>query len=582
MGLFLSASSDFDAKYLKKNIIYKLNADGSSMIEYYSKVKLHTYRASNRLFGESFIKYNPDFQKLDVLLSKTTMKDGKIVNSPKNAFNEVLPFLAKKFPVFAGLKEMVVTHVGIERGAVIELKYRLYTKPGFNTYFSGLQYLSELFPMKELKVKVIIPKNKKLKFYLSKNEKLLKKKITENHIEYSLLLKDVDHFSKEPMDNRSRDFFVFSDAENLAEIFPARYSSTDIPDGLLKPVTKILNSTTSNLERLFKIQKIVVSDFDFCRLNSELTGNRVRKIKQVYKSNYATSMEKAFMLSEVLKANGIKNDIIASFEKEQILKKVPSLSIIKAFYIKVNDLCDFPVFIDPIHLQSGSMPKGLIGQSYYNLKTGKFGSVEKPDYSKNKIEISGDIELKGVKYKGKLMVKLTGANFDYKSSLKGKKYIKKSLSKFINISKILKFKILAVSVNSMTAKVKLEGKILKTLQKGYLIFKGINFQPVSPGNSFLKKRLNKMILSGTQVFKLNLNIKYPETLSIDYMVKNKKIENSLGVFVNNIKKVSKGLIHLECIRGIKKAIINPDEYSKIKSILDYSNIEKPLLIFKEK
>lgn len=400
-GLSLLASSDFDAKYLKKDITYKLNSDGSSMIEYYSKIKLHTYRAANRLFGESFIKYNPDFQKLEVLLSKTTMKDGKIVNSPKNAFNEVLPFSAKKFPVFAGLKEMVVTHVGIERGAVIELKYRLHTKPGFNTYFSGLQYLSELFPMKELKVKVIIPKNKKLRFYLSKNEKLLQKKITENDIEYSLLLNDVEHFSKEPMDNRSRDFFVFSDAENLSEIFPARYSSTDIPDGLLKSVKKILNSTTSNLEKLFKIQTIVASDFDICRLSSELTGNRVRKIKQVYKSNYATTIEKAFMLSEVLNANGIKNDIIASFEKEQTLKKVPSLTIIKAFYIKVTDLCDFPVYIDPIHLQSGSMPKDLIGQSYYNLKTGKFGSVKKTDYSKNKIEISwrNRLEINPFKYK---------------------------------------------------------------------------------------------------------------------------------------------------------------------------------------
>ena len=202
------------------------------------------------------------------------------------------------------------------------------------------------------------------------------------------------------------------------------------------------------------------------------------------------------------------------------------------------------------------------------------------EYNKNKTEISGDITLKGLKYKGRLIVKLSGVNFDYKSSLSLKKYIKKSLSKLMNVSKILKLKVISFSVNSIKAEVKLEGKLLKSIKKGFLVFPGIKFHPLTKYDSFLKKRFTPLILNNAQGLELRLKIKYPETMNIDYMIKDRNIENDFGVFVNKVHKISKGLISLKYIHGIKKSIINPDEYSQIKDIIDIVNTEKPLLIFK--
>ncbi|PLX24177.1 MAG: hypothetical protein C0600_13375, partial [Ignavibacteria bacterium] len=120
-----------DAVYLERVHEYVLNADGSTTYTYSHKLKLLTPYAFSRAYGESFITYNPDWQKLEILRSKTTMRDGQQVESPFNAFNEVLPRPAANAAPFSHLKEMVVTHTGVESGAVIDFAYRIHTKAGF-------------------------------------------------------------------------------------------------------------------------------------------------------------------------------------------------------------------------------------------------------------------------------------------------------------------------------------------------------------------------------------------------------------------------------------------------------------------
>jgi len=73
---------------------YTLNADRSITYQYKHRLRLLTSFAFTRQYGESFITYNPLFQKLDVIQSETVMAGGKKVPSPINAYNEVLPGFA--------------------------------------------------------------------------------------------------------------------------------------------------------------------------------------------------------------------------------------------------------------------------------------------------------------------------------------------------------------------------------------------------------------------------------------------------------------------------------------------------------
>jgi hypothetical protein len=120
--------ANYDAVYNKLSKTYTLNPDGSIEYSYSKELKLQTYRAFHNLYGETFIVYNPEYQELKINKVQTIMADGKKVNAPSNAFNEVLPGFAAGAPAFNGLREMVVTHPGTERNAVLLIDYTILTK----------------------------------------------------------------------------------------------------------------------------------------------------------------------------------------------------------------------------------------------------------------------------------------------------------------------------------------------------------------------------------------------------------------------------------------------------------------------
>ncbi len=153
-----------DARFLDIEISYRLQNDGSWDMECRQRVRLDTYFAVNRALGETFIVTNPDFQKLEVLKSETTMADGRKVASPANAFNEVLPRAAHGFADFSHLREMVVTHTGLERGAIVELQYRIHTQPGFLPVFSGREPLTRDFPVDRYRLAITIPAGESLRY----------------------------------------------------------------------------------------------------------------------------------------------------------------------------------------------------------------------------------------------------------------------------------------------------------------------------------------------------------------------------------------------------------------------------------
>ena len=112
-----------DALYHTIKKEYTLHEDGSIDYRYTHDLEIRTHIAFNRMYGETFVVFNPEFQDLEVHKSVTTMRDGKEVPSPENAFNEVLPRWAAGAPDFNHLREMVITHTGLETGSTIHLDY---------------------------------------------------------------------------------------------------------------------------------------------------------------------------------------------------------------------------------------------------------------------------------------------------------------------------------------------------------------------------------------------------------------------------------------------------------------------------
>jgi hypothetical protein len=152
-----ASQSNADAVYESMEHTWELLNDGSTVYIYRHTLKYLSYYAFNRAYGESFIIYDPNWQKLDVTRSITTMADGKKVESPFNAYNEVLPGWAAASAPYLHLREMVVTHAGLEVGATVDFEYSISTRKGFMPGLSGQVIFGSRSPITSLTVNVIVP-----------------------------------------------------------------------------------------------------------------------------------------------------------------------------------------------------------------------------------------------------------------------------------------------------------------------------------------------------------------------------------------------------------------------------------------
>ena len=158
------SAEEGDAVYKKIIHEYTLNPDGSSEYREYKEIKLLSHLSFHRMYGETFIIFDPAYQELEINEAYTIMADGQRVDVPDNAFNEVLPRAASHAPAYNRLREMVVTHTGLEVGATIYLDYTLKTKAGFMPAFMGEEFIKDIVPINERQVIIRIPADRELQY----------------------------------------------------------------------------------------------------------------------------------------------------------------------------------------------------------------------------------------------------------------------------------------------------------------------------------------------------------------------------------------------------------------------------------
>jgi len=329
-----------DAVYLKQVKEYTLNVDGSYSYHYYHKLLYNTYQSINRYYGETFVVFNPEFQTLKVSKSITEMADGKVVKSPDNAFNEVLPFAAADAPAYNHLREMVITHVGLERGAVVELEYEIQTKPGFVQFLSDKISLNESSPVKDLEIIVKVPKGTSLNSNLINQTKDLKytKTTTGDFDVYSWKAKNIVAISHEPLQAEGlADYSILTfstiDFKAMHDYLKGVLSNTLTPDDASK---KLIACEAKGWEKVEKIQKQVAGNINTYGVTPQFTGLRFRSPEEVWKSNGGTEGEKAILLTEMLKLAGFNAQIALAGYAHNLNKEVGCPSALDRVFVKVE------------------------------------------------------------------------------------------------------------------------------------------------------------------------------------------------------------------------------------------------------
>ncbi len=323
-----------DAVFEKITKEYTLNQDGTIGYHYFKQLKLRSYLSFNRLYGETFIIYNPEFQNLKINECYTVMANGQKVEVPGNAFNEVLPRFAAHSAHFNKLREMVVTHTATEIGATLFLDYTITTKKDYWPSLMGNEIIQESSPIKEMEVIVNVPVSVELNYKMFGLRTAPEIIIQGSTKIYTWKFAGLDASSKEPNIGNYHPGvprLLFSTADNIENVIQWIVNQDAFKNPLSQELVDFARTTktekSTEIAVLMALQEQVVKNMVFDNVPLEFSAFRARTPEEVWKSNGGTELEKAVLLAGLLNAADIRSVPVLMGSKNFFDKKVGDLLV---------------------------------------------------------------------------------------------------------------------------------------------------------------------------------------------------------------------------------------------------------------
>lgn len=339
--ILFSQEEKADAVYLKVLKEYRLNPDGSWDYHYEKQQKLLTYFSFHRLYGETFIVYNPDFQKLEFDHAYTIMADGKKIETPDNAFNEVLPRAAANAPAYNQLREMVVTHTGLERNAVVHLGYTLKNAKDFYPAFMGKELIGDYSPIKELTIRVVVPAGTELNhktYGIRTAPEITNTKSGTVYTWKFVNLKGISHDPNKP--GNWQPGIIFSAARDLHRTYDKFVNQKGFMFQANRDMTNkaksVWEETKDEIKTMISLQNMVQTEISSYGVSLQDAGFRVRPPVATWESNGGTALEKTLLLTTLLRQANINANAMAVISDKYYDRGMGNLLVIEDYLVQVN------------------------------------------------------------------------------------------------------------------------------------------------------------------------------------------------------------------------------------------------------
>lgn len=425
-----------DAVYISLTREYTLNSDGSMDFRYIKQQKLLTYRAFHNLYGETFVIYDPSFQKLKINESSTVMADGKKITAPENAFNEVLPGYAANAPAYNSLREMVITHTGLERNATINLDYVIHSEKGAFPSMAGNDLLAETEPVKKLEIRVRVPLGQKLNFHVLNAD--IQPEISSDEIYriYSWKLTDLAAIPAEEAQQGVNELYprlIFSTSDNKGQVLSFLTNQPAfgfaLTDQMKQEVGSIVSEKWDKFGIALKIQEKVVSELRSYPIPIRAAMFRCRTPEQTWNSNGGTAVEKAVLMAAMLLAADIDAVVIGITRTAFEYEDIATLADFEDFAVKIENKEHGTWYLSATGLNSANLRLTLAGRSFVLLRRGDTFTAAKTEIPKQAIKVTGKfIVSSDPKLTGEISMYFENAAYPSAAILRDKNKLKNSLS----------------------------------------------------------------------------------------------------------------------------------------------------------
>jgi len=586
-----SQYDNYHGVYLSLIKEYTLNPDGSMDFRYIKKLKLQTYRAIHSLYGETFIVYSPENQELKINEAYATMSDGKKIVTPKNAFNLVLPGFAANAPAYNSLREMVITHTGLERGAIINLDYQIHSQKDFYPALMGNELLAESEPIEELIVKVKIPAGEKLyyKTINTNNSPVISSE--QNFQVYTWRITNIPAMSSEEAQRGGNEYYprlIFSSSDNRDGIFKTiaaqeafQYS---IPEIMKKEVNTILTGSNDKLSNVLKLQEKVVNDIRLYPIPPRTVGYKCRNSEQIWNDNGGTALEKTVLFISLLKAADIEAEPVAIVRTSFYTDNLGTIADVEDFAVKIDFKEEGTIYFSATSLNSQNQLFLLPDRTLISFSPNGKISCSVTGSPKQNTTVQGRfICSSDPKMTGELTVNLTGASNPFLGLQRDKNKIKNWISGGIASRDVSEVKVTDIKPGAAFQTFIVQAD--KPFKKDTLLYfftipflsGGIDSWNIKTLSS---KRETAYELPCLAEEKYEYEISLPDGLVVLYPETNVNVSNKAGKFAFEIK-ATKEKLKIKKEIWLKERIISPELYQDFKMIFDaWNNPRNREIIFK--
>jgi len=556
-----------DARFVNIGIRYHLHDDGSWDMEYQHQVRLDTYLAVNRL-GETFIVTNPDFQELEILKAETTMADGRKVSAPDNAFNEVLPFAAHGFGDFAQVREMVVTHTGLERGALVDLRYRVHTKPGFLPAFSGREALLRDFPVDRYTLEIVVPAGVQLRHGIFGLTGEMKASVDGTQKTYTFQYSAAKPVAREALAPAfSEPALVFSTAADWSQALALTADAAPLPAALAAKVERLNAQFPARADLLAALQKFVAVEVQNCGLGCDATGWQPRPLARVFASNYATRLEKGLLLRALLEHAGFRAGLLGVAPGAGFAADVPTPLQFGEFWLTVSE-GPHVSYLDPWREQHEFFPYRCQGLDAWSFERRAAEKFPLSGWEANGIDIAGVVQLDGAAASGTLTVAVRGIFNRYGEAVENSgRFIEGLLKKIFPVQKFEIKKLLQLTRHEVRVEAAFSGPWLKDAGADYFSVDAIRLPGVSENMVQLLKRESPLALEAPFRVTLELGLQPAAGLSLEYRAPDAQVKNEAGHFLRSLRSEKNGSMRFSQSCAIEKNPVTPDLYPRLRELL---------------
>jgi len=395
-SVLFAQNENAEAIFEKITKEYTLNADGSMDFRCVKQLKLQSYMSFNRLYGETFIIYNTDFQTLKINDAYTIMANSTKVMTPPNALNEVLPGEAAHSAANNFLREMVVTHTALEIGATIYLDYTITSIAGFMPALMGNEIIEESSPIQEMEIIVKVPTDVELYHKMYNLRKAPEVMIIGSQKVFTWKFSGIkaapqESFRSRYLENVPR--LSFSTIERKEDVV-SHITSQPAFDLVLSEemaafADTIRKKNLDEIKVLTCIQKEVAENMATDRASLKFTGFRVRTPEETWQSNGGTTLEKAILLAALLNHVNIPSRPVIACPLAFYDEKAGNLFLLENAYVLASTKSQGDIYLSVNTVNEQNLATSLTSEVLVGLEKEKPFTSYRPNPPKNEISVTG-------------------------------------------------------------------------------------------------------------------------------------------------------------------------------------------------